>query len=48
MDIKKRDIIKEVTVGKVTTHLCVTLIFNSLKISVEQGRVVTTINVIKH
>ena len=48
MEIKKKDIIKEVTVGKVATHLCVALIFNSLKISVQQGRVVTTLNIIKH
>jgi hypothetical protein len=40
--------IRKVAVGKVTTHLCLTLIVKELKISVEQGRVVTTLNRIKH
>jgi hypothetical protein len=44
----KNDIIKEVAVGKVAAHLCLTLIVKGLKISVEQDRVVTTLNVIKH
>ena len=39
---------REVAVGKVATHLCLTLIVNELKISVEHGRVVTTLNIIKH
>ena len=47
-DMKKNDIIREVAVGKVAAHLCLTLIFNSLTISVEHGRVVTTLNIIKH
>ena len=42
------DIIREVTVGKVAAHLCLTLIVKELKISVEQGRVVTTLYRIKH
>ena len=46
--MKKKDIIREVAVGKVATHLCVTLIVKELKISVEHGRVVTTLNMIKH
>ena len=40
-DMKKKDIIKEVA-----THLCLTLIFKELKIIVEQGRVVTTLNIL--
>ena len=32
---KKKDIIREVAVGKVATHLCLALIVNELKISVE-------------
>ena len=39
---------KEVTIGKVAAHLCLTLIIKELKISVEQGRVVTSLNIIKH
>ena len=35
-------------VWKVAAQLCLTLIVNDLKISVEQGRVVTTLNIIKH
>ena len=38
---------KEVVVGKVATHLCLTLIIKELKISVEKDRVVTTVNIIK-
>jgi hypothetical protein len=37
-----------VAVGKVAVHLCLTLIIKELKISVEQDRVVTTLNIIKH
>jgi hypothetical protein len=37
-----------VAVGKVTAHLCLTLIIKELKISVERDRVVTTLNTIKH
>ena len=33
-------------VWKVATHFCLTLIIKELKISVEQGRVVTTLNII--
>jgi hypothetical protein len=35
-----------VAVGKVAAHLCLTLIIKELKISVEQDRVVTTLNII--
>ena len=42
---KKR---KEVAVGKVEAHLCLTLIIKELNISVEHERVVTTLNIIKH
>ena len=37
---------KEVAIGKVAVHLCLTLIIKELKISVEQDRVVTTLNII--
>ena len=47
-DMKKKDNIREVGVGKVAAHLCLTLLVKDLKISVEQGRVVTTLNIIKH
>ena len=39
---------KEVTVRKVVVHLCLTLIVKELKISVEHGKVVTTLNITKH
>jgi len=42
-DMKKCFIRREVTVGKVAVHLCLTLIVKELKISAEQGRVVTTL-----
>jgi hypothetical protein len=42
---KKR---REVTIGKVAAQLCLTLITKELKINVEQDRVVTTLNIIKH
>jgi hypothetical protein len=35
-----------VAVGKVATHLCLTLIVKELKISVEHGRMVTTIDIL--
>ena len=47
-DMKKKDIVREVVVRKVAAHLCLTLIVKNLKISVELGRVVTTLNIIKH
>jgi hypothetical protein len=47
-DMKKKDIIREVAVGKVAAHLCLTLTIKELKISVEHGGVVTTLNIIKH
>jgi hypothetical protein len=38
-----------VYIEKVTSHLCIlTSIVKELKISVEQGKVVTTLNIIKH
>ena len=42
-DIRRR----EVAARKVMAHLCLTLIIKELKISVEQDRVVTTLNIIK-
>ena len=39
---------KEMAVGKVATRLCLTLIVKELKSSVEHGRVVKTLNVVKH
>jgi hypothetical protein len=39
---------KEVAIGKVAAHLCLTLIIKELEISVEQDRVVKTLNIIKH
>ena len=42
MEEEKRDIIREVAVGKVVAHSCQTLIIKELKINVEQDRVVTT------
>ena len=47
-DMKKKDIMREVAIGKVAAHLCLTLIVKELKISVEQGSVVTTLNIVKH
>ena len=44
----EKGIIREVAVGKVMTHLCLTLIVKILKNSVEQGRMITTLNIIKH
>ena len=37
---------KEVAVGKVTAHSCLTLIIKELKISIEHDRVITTLNMI--
>jgi len=39
---------REVALGKVAAHLCLTLSVKELKISVEKGRVVITLNIIKH
>jgi hypothetical protein len=47
-DMKKKELIMEVAVGKVATHLCLITIIRKLKISVEQSRVVTKLNIIKH
>ena len=43
-DKKRRDMV----VGKVVAHLCLTLMTKELKFSVEHDRVVTTLNTIKH
>jgi hypothetical protein len=34
--------------GKLAASLCLTLVVTELKISVEQGKVVTILNIIKH
>jgi hypothetical protein len=39
---------KEVGVWEVAAHLCLTLIIKDLKISVEQDRMVTTLNIINY
>jgi hypothetical protein len=39
---------KEVVVGKLLEHLCLTLNNKKLKISVDPDRVVTTLNILKH
>ena len=41
---EKKDITREMAVGKVAAHICPTSIIKELKISVEQGRVVTSLN----
>jgi hypothetical protein len=46
-DIKK-DIVREVVVGKVAKHLCPTLTIRKFRISIEQGRMVTSLNIILH
>jgi hypothetical protein len=38
---------KEVAVRKVAAHLCLTLVVKEVKMSGEQGRVVTTLNINK-
>jgi hypothetical protein len=43
-DKRRRDMV----VGKVVAHLCLTLIIKELKFNVEHDRVVTTLNTIKH
>ena len=42
----KKDIIREVAARKVATYLCLTIFVKELKISVEHGKVVTTLNII--
>ena len=39
---------KDVAIGKVVVHLCLTLIIKELKINVEQDRVVITLKIIRH
>ena len=46
--IWKTNITREVAIEKVATHFSLTLIGKVLKISVKQGRVVSTLNIIKH
>jgi hypothetical protein len=43
-DKRRRDMV----VGKVVAHLCLSLIIKEFKFSVEHDRVVTTLNKIKH
>ena len=43
-DKRRRDMV----VGKMVVHLCLTLIMKELKFSVEHDKVVTTLNTIKH
>ena len=43
-DKRRRDMV----VGKVVAHSCLSLIIKELKCSVEQSRVVTTLNLMKH
>jgi hypothetical protein len=45
-DMRNDERRKEVVVGKVVAHLCLTLIIKDLKNSVEHDRVVTTLNII--
>jgi hypothetical protein len=45
-DMKKKDMIREMAVGKVATRLCLTLIVKEFKIIVEQSRVVTILNIL--
>jgi hypothetical protein len=48
-DMKKNDKRRrDMAVGKVVAHLCLTLIIKELKFNVEHDRVVTTLNTIKH
>ena len=35
-------------IGKVAAHLCLAFIAKELETSIEHGRVVTTVNIIKH
>jgi hypothetical protein len=46
-DVKEK-IIWEVAIGTVATHLCLALTVKELKINVEQDKMVTTLNTIKH
>ena len=38
---------KEIAIGKLAVHLCLTLIIKELRINVEQDRVVTTLHITK-
>ena len=46
--LHKKEGRKATTIPKIATYLCPTLIVKESKISVEQGNVVTTFNIIKH
>jgi hypothetical protein len=39
---------RDMVVGKVVAHLCLTLIIKEMKFNVEHDRVVTTLNTFKH
>ena len=47
MEPKKKNNVKKRILAHLLTYL-LTLIFKELKISVDMGRVVTTLNIIKH
>ena len=47
-DMNKKDIIREMTLEKVATHICLTLIVKNLKNCVKHGRAITSLNIIKH
>ena len=45
-DMKNKDIIRLMALGKIVAHLYLTPIVKKSKINVEQGRVVTTLNIL--
>jgi len=47
-DMKKCFTRRKVAIGKVVAHLYLTIIVTELKIGIEQGRVVTTLYIIKY
>ena len=47
-DMKQKGYNKGGAIGKVAAQVCLTLIIKEVKIIVEQGRVVTTLDIIKH
>ena len=40
--------IREMEVKKVAAHVCLPIIVKELKISIGEGRVITTLNIVKH
>ena len=46
--VLNKDIIKEVAIEKVATHLCLTLIVKELKYIVEHGKMITMLNILNH